>query len=755
MDKLPEVVAGSMSRDVDSRTRPRVGVLLPELDGEFYRPLVRAVCREAERLGVDLVFFPGHLPSTPVPWERQLGAAFELVDAQGVDGLLIFATLLQFYVDTTSLDRFVARFAHLPFVSVGHVHADRPAVLLENTTGFRQLVEHFIHVHGHRRIALIEGPPANRDAAERLRAYLDAHAAAGLEPDPRLRKLGHFDPVAARAAIEALWHEGADFTAVVCANDEMAHAVLAAAVERGVRVPEALAVGGFDDMLSVRGVGPSLTTVSQGIDVQATTGLRLLVDELSGVAAPRLTSVESRLVLRRSCGCRHGDLLARGLDRAGGGPAAQLAAAIDAPPGMADGLRDHIAALRDGLLDADGAGPFEAALVRLVSAWSGHGGDVAALQKVLLGLRHLVSPSLTAHVADRLLQGQLLLVDAIELVQNRADVARQTTAIDFRNEFKRRVATDDLDELLVALADGLRHLGVPDCSIALYDRPCTIDEMAGDRRPETSRIILALRDGVVQPQWDGAVFPTTRLQPAGLWASARPALRVVLPLFYLTHHFGFAVVDVRGDRQIHCEELRHELAVHIHHCLQVRELASARDGLRSDLERATEDNEALSHLAMRDPLTGLLNRRGFFERAGTMLSAARAHGRSVTAIFADLDGLKPINDRHGHEEGDHAIREAARLLREAFRSDDVVGRIGGDEFAVLTGASEADGIAAVAARVRRVFDRFNEGSGKPYRLGCSIGGHTLTAASTLSLDAVLAQADRELYAEKRARRSRA
>ena len=752
MEKLPEVVAGSTGRETGARTR--VGVLLPELDGEFYRPLVTAVCREAERLGVDLVFFPGHLPSTPVPWERQLGAAFELVDGQGVDGLLIFATLLQFYVDIASLDRFVARFAHLPFVSVGHVHAGRPAVLLENTTGFRQLVEHFIHVHGHRRIAMIEGPPANRDAAQRLAAYLDAHAAAGLAPDPRLRKPGHFDPLTARAAIEALWQEGADFTAVVCANDEMAHAVLAAAVERGVRVPEALAVGGFDDMLSVRGVGPSLTTVSQGIDVQAATGLRLLVDELAGREAPRVTVVDSRLVLRRSCGCRHGDLLADGVDRSGADPAAQLAAAIDAPPGMADTLRDHVAGLRDGLLAAGDAGPFEAALVRLVSAWSGHGGDLAALQKILLGLRHLVPPSLAAQVADRLLQGQLLLVDAIELMQNRADVARQTTAIDFRNEFKRRVATDDLDELLDALADGLRQLGVPDCSIALYERPCTIDDMAGGLRPATSRIILAVRGGVTRPQWVGTRFPTTQLQPPGLWSSERPVTRVVLPLFYLTHHFGFAVVDVRGDRQIHCEELRHELAVHIHHCLQVRELANARDLLRSDLERAAEDNEALSHLAMRDPLTGLLNRRGFFERAGSLLAAARAHGRAVTAIFADLDGLKPINDRHGHEEGDHAIREAARLLREAFRTDDVVGRIGGDEFAVLTGASEADSVAAVAARVGRVFERYNAGSGKPYRLGCSIGGHVLAAGSTLTLDAVLAQADRELYAEKRGRRSR-
>lgn len=751
MSTKAEVGAGSADRG--ARASLRVGVLLPELDSEFYRPLVSAVCREAEALGVQLVFYPGHLPSTPVPWERQLGVAFELVDAQAVDGLLIFATLLQFYADTAHLDRFVARFTHLPFVTVGHVHAGRPAVLLENAAGFRQLVEHFITVHGHRRIAMIEGPPHNRDAAERLQAYLDAHAACGIAPDPRLRKPGNFAPLMGRQAIEALWEEGADFTAVVCANDDMAHAVMAAAVERGLRVPEALAVGGFDDMKAVRGVGPSLTTVSQGIDVQGITGLRLLVDQLAGRETARITTVQTALVLRRSCGCRHGELLARGVATSDGDAVDRLASALEAPRGLAGALRGHVAELRDSLLDEDGADAFEAALLRLVSAWSRHGGDVAGLHKVLLGLRHLVAAPVPAHVADRLLQGQLLLVDTVELVQNRQEVARLSNAIDFRNEFKRRVASDDLDTLLVSLADGLRHLGVPDCSIALYDEPCTIEQMAARRPPPTSRVILALRDGVAQARWAGAPFPTTSLAPPGLWPSAAGTVRVVLPLFYLTHHFGFAVVQLRGDREIHCEELRHELAVHVHHCLQVRALATARDLLRSDLDRATEDNVALSHLAMRDALTGLLNRRGFFERAEVLLATARAQGRAVTAIFADLDGLKPINDHHGHEEGDHAIRDAGRLLREAFRADDILGRIGGDEFAVLTGVADAETLAALTARVARSFARFNETSGKPYRLACSIGVHTIAPETSTSLDVVLAEADRRLYAEKRSKRA--
>jgi DNA-binding LacI/PurR family transcriptional regulator len=134
-------------------------VLLTELEGDYHRALIDGVCRKADSLGVDLVFYPGHMPGTPVPFERQFGVVFDMVDAQRLDGLLIFASSMQFHLDDGGMRRFLDGFAPLPAVLIiGNELPGHPAVVLDNHAGFRQLVPHFIAVHGHRRIAMIEGP---------------------------------------------------------------------------------------------------------------------------------------------------------------------------------------------------------------------------------------------------------------------------------------------------------------------------------------------------------------------------------------------------------------------------------------------------------------------------------------------------------------------------------------------------------------------------------------------------------------------
>jgi diguanylate cyclase (GGDEF)-like protein len=135
------------------------------------------------------------------------------------------------------------------------------------------------------------------------------------------------------------------------------------------------------------------------------------------------------------------------------------------------------------------------------------------------------------------------------------------------------------------------------------------------------------------------------------------------------------------------------------------------------------------------------------------MSTARLTGQPLTLFFADLDGLKVINDTHGHGEGDDAIRAAAAVLRSTFRQDDIVSRIGGDEFAVLSRADNLDSLPEIERRLDARFDAFNAASGKPYRLGCSLGGTVIAADSTEPLDDVLAQADRLLYVTKRRRKA--
>lgn len=129
--------------------RIRLGVLIPDIDGEYYRPLVDGVCQEAFELNVDLIFYPGHAPGTSVPFDQQWAAAYELVDPTQLDGLLVIASALQVYLDAESMREFLGRFKQVPVVCVGYEYDDWPSVMLDNRGGFRKLVDHFIVEHAY------------------------------------------------------------------------------------------------------------------------------------------------------------------------------------------------------------------------------------------------------------------------------------------------------------------------------------------------------------------------------------------------------------------------------------------------------------------------------------------------------------------------------------------------------------------------------------------------------------------------------
>lgn len=161
--------------------------------------------------------------------------------------------------------------------------------------------------------------------------------------------------------------------------------------------------------------------------------------------------------------------------------------------------------------------------------------------------------------------------------------------------------------------------------------------------------------------------------------------------------------------------------------------------------------EALRSLALLDELTGLYNRRGFFALAETQFSIAKRRGRKIVVVYADLDRMKTINDNYGHKEGDRALIEAAGILRSVFRSSDIIGRIGGDEFAVL--AIEASDDSAdiferrIAARIREI----NATGLLPYEVSISVGSRSLEAADATNLEDVLAGSDRLMYEKKRSK----
>jgi diguanylate cyclase (GGDEF)-like protein len=159
--------------------------------------------------------------------------------------------------------------------------------------------------------------------------------------------------------------------------------------------------------------------------------------------------------------------------------------------------------------------------------------------------------------------------------------------------------------------------------------------------------------------------------------------------------------------------------------------------------------EKLRDLALTDDLTGLHNRRGFFALAGQQIKISRRNHRWALLFFADLDGLKQINDRFGHSEGDRAIVRVAQILRDTFRKSDIIARLGGDEFAILANEASADSQEAIWGRLKENLGA--EASRDPrYSLSLSIGVARFDPQSAVALGELLEYADQAMYEAKRA-----
>ena len=154
-------------------------------------------------------------------------------------------------------------------------------------------------------------------------------------------------------------------------------------------------------------------------------------------------------------------------------------------------------------------------------------------------------------------------------------------------------------------------------------------------------------------------------------------------------------------------------------------------------------------LSASDELTGLCNRRGFLIRAEEQLKISDRSGQPLFLVFADVDGLKAINDTIGHHSGDIAIMETACVLREAFRESDILGRLSGDEFvALLTDVNDINE-DALTKRFQETLDEHNRHPSRSFQLSASIGIASYNPRTPCSIGDLLAKADSLMYKKKK------
>jgi diguanylate cyclase (GGDEF)-like protein/PAS domain S-box-containing protein len=173
-----------------------------------------------------------------------------------------------------------------------------------------------------------------------------------------------------------------------------------------------------------------------------------------------------------------------------------------------------------------------------------------------------------------------------------------------------------------------------------------------------------------------------------------------------------------------------------------------------DITERKRAEAAIRTLSLADELTGLYNRRGFLAFSKQHLSSLHRTSKDVIVVYADLDGLKVINDSFGHKEGDRALVKTAELMKETFRPSDVLARLGGDEFTALAVVDREGGAEKLVSRLQQRFDDYNALRLVPYKLSISIGVVQRDDDGTQSMEDLMALADLVMYKNKRSKQSR-
>jgi LacI family transcriptional regulator len=285
----------SGAREMAAAGKPKtLGLILPGAGGYFFSEMLQGI--ESAVGAHDLLIHVTHNPAS----ERE--AFFLPLNEHNTAGLLVFANSLTWEAISALHGR------GLPMVLL---HCSPPpglalpSVVFENVAGARHIVDHLIAVHGRRRIAFLAGPDGFEDAGLRLKGYRQSLEAHGLLYDKALVKQGGYDDRLAETAVARLLAEGREFDAIFAADDASAVGALTALHKAGIRVPEEIALVGFDDAPLSRHLAPPLTTVRAPIAAAGAAAAEQLLYLVETGTAVQQVTLPAELIIRRSCGCNH------------------------------------------------------------------------------------------------------------------------------------------------------------------------------------------------------------------------------------------------------------------------------------------------------------------------------------------------------------------------------------------------------------------------------------------------------------------
>lgn len=766
------------------KKRLNIGLFVDDIDAVFTKEAVKGAELGAIAIDANLFIFPGmYLDSADISedhirYEYQYNTLFQFASQKHLDVLYVMMGMIGSRVTKEERVAFLEQYLGIPVVTLYTKMDCYASSVFDNQIAFMQGIRHLIVDHNARNIGYVSGPATNVDAMERFDAYKKVLKETDIRYNDDYVIYGNFEE-SSEQMIGEFVAAHPELDAVVFANDRMALGGYRAFARMGIKVGHDLLVVSFDNSSFAATLSPPLTTVEANA---AELSYKAITKAGTFIRTGKLDDlkVNTHLMKRSSCGCIGFDYQNMseklGIQNIFHGDNSRVMIKQIHNYLFGNYVKgDKIRQIKDDI----------SMLVKLLRKMTEPKAFQDNKKDVLHVFSDIVSQPLLRYTKAELFSDVLLSLQ-YELRNSTEDLQLQLDVMDLFSVFYRELTIIN-GQVIHGQQEGIEQMSriintmtvdmfrLDDNGRIPYERALDNLSAIGMR----TAFMFTFEENIRHPRGEAFVKPEKMLfrayynesgafdvpkdeqsiETENIFSNDKmPADRrvtmVLVPLFSGEELYGVLMGEMHYEYFKNLAPVTVQISIALKSLLLLEQQKKIHLQLKDSLEQMSENNQRLAEMSKTDQLTGLYNRWGFLENVQSMISNPMNLGKEVMVLYADMDNLKMINDRFGHDEGDFAIHEMASILKEAFRSTDIVARFGGDEFVAFALIGISDYESIMRQRIVELTIQHNEKAGKPYPIEMSIGICESFCSPAMNINDILDIADKRLYLEKKVKREK-
>lgn len=747
------------------KKRYYVGLMIHHLENEYASEVLKGAISAAEELDINLILLPGRGINAVDDDEKysiydyQYNVIYNYVSSANLDALIVSAGTIGSYISHEEMIQFLRGFKNLPVLTMEVEYPGYPCIHF-NPDAMKLAVDHLIEDCGCKKIGFVSGPRGNDDAMTRLECYKTVMEEHGLPYDDSLIGYGNFSENS-EDVVRAILDANPDIEAICFANDKMCVGGYNVFQERNLRVGKDILVTGFDDSEVATSLKPMLTSIRTNLSEMGYRSIYSAYEMLETNHACGM-NLEARLVVRESCCSSTEENIETSISRKSISAQNVAARIFNKYIGDVQSLKktrfindiwkilaDEIDALyHDDPVDAE---YYSERFNQIFSSTENIPIQISLLKKIFQHAKNCALQICRDNTQHQLAVEQIYNAQTEALLDYSIQQQyRLRTSLSYSNFLISNINKDmmvncnDEDQSYYSIINNLQRVNFKSSYVYVFKEPVVHYQYNKWIMPD----ILCLKSyhngkelqNVYPPNQE---IPTMNCICNKYIPKNRRFTFIMVPLFSNEEQYGLLVCELEPSSfsQIY------SASPQICSAIKLTRLVKKLEG---SLEAAEFDNKRLKRISDSDELTGAYNRRGFYHLSNMLMTAEESVGKEAVLLLADLDNLKKINDTFGHNDGDHAIKMCIQHLTTCVPMLDVIGRIGGDEFAAFVMVPDADkAIKEIYASVKKNAADYNAISDKPYNITVSLGLHKIICGTDETIQNFVKFADAELYEDKK------